>query len=172
MKKQGISALLVLLLLLLIPANAWADVIYPAPGELVVGEEVNHLLATLDPNGSFWTDPALLPEGLYVETEESEGGIQVYLRGVPTQAGAYDLVFNYSGTDSICTIVVLEQSLPEPTLQSVSVETLPEARPPNRLPNWNTRGTNWLPTPSCVKASICESGGSSSSWNGFCEASA
>lgn len=126
MKKQGISALLVLLLLLLIPATASADVIYPAPGELFVGEEVNHLLATLDPEGSFWTDPALLPEGLYVETEESEGAIQVYLRGVPTQPGSYDLVFNYSGTDSICTIVVLEQNLPEPTLQSVSVETLPE----------------------------------------------
>ena len=126
MKKQGISALLVLLLLIFIPATASADVIYPAPGELVVGVEVDHLLATLDPEGSFWTDPALLPEGLYVDTVESEGAIQVYLRGVPTKAGSYDLVFNYSGTDSICTINVIEQDLPAPTLQSVSVETLPE----------------------------------------------
>lgn len=126
MKKQGISALLVLLLLLLIPATASADVIYPAPGELVVGVEVDHLLATLDPEGSFWTDPSLLPEGLYVDTVESEDGIQVYLRGVPTKPGSYDLVFNYSGTDSICTINVIEQNVPEPTLQSVSVETLPE----------------------------------------------
>ncbi len=126
MKKQGISALLVLLLLLLIPATASADVIYPAPGELVVGVEVDHLLATLDPEGSFWTDPALLPEGLHVDTVESEEGIQVYLRGVPTTPGSYDLVFNYSGTDSICTINVIEQNIPEPTLQSVSVETLPE----------------------------------------------
>ena len=126
MKKQGIAALFVMLVLLLIPATASADVIYPAPGELVVGQEVNHLLATLDPGGSFWTDPALLPEGLYVETEESEEAIQIYLRGVPTKAGSYDLVFNYSGTDSICTINVIEQNIPEPTLQSVSVETLPE----------------------------------------------
>ena len=126
MKKQGISALLVLLLLIFIPVTASADVIYPAPGELVVGVEVDHLLATLDPEGSFWTDPALLPEGLYVDTVESEGAIQVYLRGVPTKAGSYDLVFNYSGTDSICTINVIEQIIPAPTLQSVSVETLPE----------------------------------------------
>ncbi len=126
MKKREISALLILLLLLLIPTTASADVIYPAPGELIVGEQVNHLLATLDPEGSFSTDPAMLPEGLYVQTEESAEAIQVFLRGVPTRAGSYDLVFNYSGTDSICTIVVTEKEVPAPTLQAVSVETLPE----------------------------------------------
>ena len=64
MKRKGFSALLVLLLMLLIPVTASADVIYPAPDDFVVDAEVNHLLATLDPGGTVWTDPELLPDGL------------------------------------------------------------------------------------------------------------
>lgn len=126
MKKQGISALLVLLLMLLIPATASADVIYPAPEAFYVDEEVNHLLATLDPGGSVWTDPELLPEGLRVETEEDEQAVQVYLRGIPTAPGVYDLLFDYSGTASICTIMIVEREVPSPVPSAVSVETLPE----------------------------------------------
>ena len=63
MKKQWISTALMLLLMLLIPAAAWADVIYPAPEDFTVGVEVDHLLATLDPGGTVWTDPELLPRG-------------------------------------------------------------------------------------------------------------
>lgn len=87
MKKQWISAALILLLMLLIPIYACADVIYPAPDALVVGEPVNHLLATLDPGGTVWTDPALMPDGLYLDTAETEEGVNVYLRGTPTTPG-------------------------------------------------------------------------------------
>ena len=107
MKRKGIAALLVLLLLLAFPATASADVIYPAPEDFYVGVEVNHLLATLDAGGSVWTDPALLPDGLRVETEESEDGLNVYLRGFPTTPGSYDLLFRYNETDSICTVNIL-----------------------------------------------------------------
>ena len=125
MKKQWISALLVLLLMLLIPVTASADVIYPAPEAFVAGEEVDHLLATLDPGGTAWTDPELLPEGLRLETVESEEGVNVYLRGVPAVPGVYDLVIRYNGVDSLLTLTVVEGEAPSPTPVSVSVETLP-----------------------------------------------
>ncbi len=127
MKKLGISALLLLALMLIIPVTASADVIFPAPEPFVAGEEVNHLLATLDPEGSVTTDPALLPEGLHLETEVTEEGVSVYLRGVPTVPGSYDLLFNYNGTDSICTVTVLPAPEPEPAPVpvSLSVETPP-----------------------------------------------
>ena len=107
MKQKGIAALLVLLVLLAFPVSASADVIYPAPEDFYVGVEVDHLLATLDEGGSVWTDPLLLPEGLRVETEENETGLNVYLRGVPSTPGSYDLLFRYNGTDSICTVNIL-----------------------------------------------------------------
>ena len=121
MKKQGISALLLLLLMLLIPVTASADVIYPAPEAFVAGTEVDHLLATLDPGGTVWTDPALLPEGLSLETEETAEGVNVYLRGVPTVPGTYDLLIVYNDTESVCSVTVLP-----PFPVSVSVETLPD----------------------------------------------
>ncbi len=126
MKKQWISALLVLLLMLLIPVTASADVIYPAPGEFTVGEEVYHLLATLDPGGTVWTDESLLPDGLYVLTVDTEEGVNVYLCGVPTTPGTYTLFFNYNGNESLCSITIVEAEIPEPVPVSVSVETLPE----------------------------------------------
>ncbi len=107
MKRNGIAALLVLLLLLAFPVTASADVIYPAPEDFYVGVEVDHLLATLDAGGSVWTDPELLPAGLRLETEESEEGLNVFLRGLPTTPGSYDLLFRYNGTESICTVNIL-----------------------------------------------------------------
>ena len=125
MKKQWISALLVLLLMLLIPVTASADVIYPAPDTITVGEEVNHLLATLDPGGTVSYDASRLPEGLYVLTAETADGINVYLRGVPTVPGTYDLLINYNGTESICPIHVVEKEVPAPVPVAIRVETLP-----------------------------------------------
>lgn len=126
MKKQWISALLVLLLMLLIPVTASADVIYPAPGAFPVGEEVNHLLASLDPGATVSYDAAMLPEGLYIQNVESADGIKVYLLGVPTVPGSYDLLINYNGTESICTIHIVEKEVPKPTPVAIHVETLPE----------------------------------------------
>jgi hypothetical protein len=82
--------------MLLKPVVACAEVIYPAPEDFVVGEEVNHLLATLDPGSTVWTDPELLPEGLRLETEEDENGLNVYLRGFPTTPGTHDLIIRYN----------------------------------------------------------------------------
>ena len=125
MKKQWISTVLMLLLMLLIPVMACADVIYPAPEDFVVGEEVDHLLATLDPGGTVWTDPELLPAGLRLETEEVEEGLNVYLRGFPAVPGTYDLIIRYNGEDSICTVNIVPGQGAEPTPVSVSVETPP-----------------------------------------------
>ena len=125
MKKQWISTVLMLLLMLLIPVMACADVIYPAPEDFVVGEEVDHLLATLDPGGTVWTDPELLPAGLRLETEEVVEGLNVYLRGFPTVPGTYDLIIRYNGEDSICTVNIVPGQGAEPTPVSVSVETPP-----------------------------------------------
>lgn len=125
MKKQGISVLLILLLLLVIPVSARADVIFPAPGAFVVGEEVNHLLALLDPGASVSIDGGVMPDGLYVYSVEDEDGVHVYLAGVPTTPGHYDLLINYNGTDSICTVTIVPGEEPDPVPVSVSVETVP-----------------------------------------------
>ena len=125
MKRKGIAALLVLLLLLAFPVSASADVIYPAPEDFYVGAEVDHLLATLDEGGSVWTDPELLPDGLRVETEESAEGLNVYLRGCPTTPGSYDLLFRYNGTDSICTVNILPSGETPPVPVSLYVLRLP-----------------------------------------------
>lgn len=114
-----------LLLILTVPVLAWADVIYPAPGDLVVGTSVNHLLATLDPGDTVSVNAVGLPEGLFLATEESEGGVNVYLRGTPVTPGSYDCVFYYNESSSICTINVIPAPVPEPTLASISVETGP-----------------------------------------------
>ena len=125
MKKHWISAALAVLLILLIPVMASADVIFPAPGAITVGEDVDHLLAVLDPEGTVWTNPDLMPAGLRLETEEFDGGINVYLRGVPTVPGEYDLVINYSGSNSICSLNILPGEIPAPVLSAVSVATPP-----------------------------------------------
>ena len=126
MKKQWISAALALLLMLLMPVCAWADVIYPAPDALVVGEAVNHLLATLDPGSTVWTDPAQMPEGLYLDVAESEEAVNVYLRGTPATPGDYSLIILYNDTESICNISVLPAEEPEPVVPvSLTVESLP-----------------------------------------------
>lgn len=125
MKKHWLSAALAVLLILLIPVVASADVIFPAPGAITVGENVEHLLATLDPGGTVWTNPDLMPEGLRLETEETEDGVNVYLRGVPTVPGTYDLVINYSGSNSICSLHILPEEGPVPVLSAISVATPP-----------------------------------------------
>lgn len=125
MKHKGLSALLVLLLMLLIPVTASADVIYPAPDDFTVGVEVNHLLATLDPGGTVWTDPELLPDGLRLETEETEEGVDVYLRGFPTTPGTYDLLFRYNDVESICTVTILPGEEREPVPEAITVFQLP-----------------------------------------------
>ena len=125
MKHKSLAALLVLLFMLSIPITASADVIYPAPAPFVTGVEVNHLLATLDPGGSVWTDPELLPPGLHLETEEMEEWVNVYLRGVPTVPGVYNLLFAYNDVYSLCIITVLPGREPLPQPVALSVEQLP-----------------------------------------------
>ncbi len=124
MKKKGIAVLLALILLLLMPVTASADMIYPSPGFLTVGQEVSYLLATLDPGGTVSAE-GQMPEGLYLATKEIPEGINVYLCGTPTTPGSYSLLIHYNDIDSICSFTVLPAEEPEPTPVSVSVETLP-----------------------------------------------
>ncbi len=120
MKKHLFSAALLLLLMLLIPVTASADALYPAPETLYVGDEVDCLLAALDAGGTVWHDPGQLPPGLRLESEESDAGIQVYLRGKPTQAGDYDVVILYNGSASKCSLHITD-----PAVVALSLETLP-----------------------------------------------
>lgn len=125
MKKHLCSAALALLLILLIPAMASADVIYPAPPAMTVGQPVDHLLATLDPGGTVSVS-GVMPEGLYLDKQETDDGVNVYLRGVPIVAGTYDLIINYNGSNSICTLEILTAPVDVIVPVAISVATMPD----------------------------------------------
>ena len=126
MKKHLISVAILLLLMLSIPTAAWADMIYPAPEDLIVGTQVDHLLATLDPGGTVWTDVELMPAGLRLETEETDGGVEVYLRGTPEEPGDFEVVIQYNSILSICSLHILPGTEPTPVPALLTVESLPE----------------------------------------------
>ena len=104
MKKSLISALLVLLLIISLPAAAFADVIYPAPGNVEAGSYMNHLIAELTPGCQ--VSASGLPEGVSLAEEPGEELTQVYLRGTPTTAGTYSAIINVDGNSTICTFTV------------------------------------------------------------------
>ena len=83
MKKSLISALLVLLLIISLPAAAFADVIYPAPGNVEAGSYMNHLIAELTPGCQ--VSASGLPEGVSLAEEPGEQ--------LPVTEGAITLPF-------------------------------------------------------------------------------
>ena len=99
MKNRILSAALCLLLLLSCGPLAFADVIYPAPGDVEAGSPLEHLAATVAPESSVNAAANTLPDGVNVETAESADGLDIYLRGTPDVAGYY-----------YCVITVAEES--------------------------------------------------------------
>ena len=100
MKKRVLSAALCLLLLLSCGPCAFADVIYPAPGDVAAGSPLEHLAATVAPESSVNADENTLPAGISVETDSGMEGTNIYLRGTPDVAGQY-----------YCVITVAEENV-------------------------------------------------------------
>lgn len=104
MKKAILSAVLVLLMMLSYPSCAFADVIYPAPEDVEAGTYMNHRIASMDSGGE--ASASGLPEGVSLESQLSENGEDLYLRGTPSSPGIYSSVININGTSAICTFTV------------------------------------------------------------------
>ena len=97
MKKRIFSAALCLLLLLSCGPLAFADVIYPAPGDVEAGSPLEHLAATVAPESSVSAAENTLPDGVNVETDDGSDGLDIYLRGTPDVAGYYNCFITITG---------------------------------------------------------------------------
>lgn len=97
MKKRIFSAALCLLLLLSCGPLAFADVIYPAPGDVEAGSPLEHLAATVAPESSVSAAESTLPDGVNVETDDGSDGLDIYLRGTPDVAGYYNCFITITG---------------------------------------------------------------------------
>ena len=64
MKRTILSAALILLLLLIVCPAAFADVTYPDPAPLEVGQTLNHLAASVEPGSSVAVSAGSLPPGV------------------------------------------------------------------------------------------------------------
>ena len=98
MKKKFITALLVLVLAFSLAPMAFADTIYSAPGAIEAGRSIDHLAATL--SSGVVVSATDLPPGIVLETEESENGLNVYLRGSSLTAGNYNCFINIDDSEN------------------------------------------------------------------------
>ncbi len=112
MKKTILSAAVILLLLLSIGPAAWADVTYPDPAPLEVGQTLNHLAASVEPGSSVSVSAGSLPPGVDLFLDEQPDALYVYLRGIPTTAGYYDAVLNVNDQNSFLCSVDVEPAQP------------------------------------------------------------
>lgn len=106
--KHMISTAAVLLLMLLILPTAFADVTYPAPGDIEAGSRLDHLVATVSADSRVSASEGTLPAGITLETETGAAGLNIYLRGTTTAVGSYNCVINVNDAHSlICPINVV-----------------------------------------------------------------
>ncbi len=106
MKKRFLSAVLALLLMLLIAPMAFADYIYPAPEAVLVGQPLNHLVATVASGSQV---SGSLPEGLSLVVEEEAQEANVYLQGALSEAGIYECIITIDQTSFSCPVTVMPQ---------------------------------------------------------------
>lgn len=110
MKKRLISMAAMLLLMLAIIPAAFADVTYPAPGDIPVGGTLDHLVAIVSASSAQATE-GTLPPGILLETSSGSDGLYIYLRGTPSAVGSYDCVINVDGARTIiCPVNVIPAS--------------------------------------------------------------
>ena len=100
MKRTILSAAVILLLLLIFCPAAFADVTYPDPAPLEVGQTLNHLAASVEPGSSVTVSAGALPPGVDLVLDEQDDAMYVYLRGVPTQPGYYDAILDVNAENS------------------------------------------------------------------------
>lgn len=106
--KHMISTAAVLLLMLLILPTAFADVTYPAPGDIEAGTRLDHLVATVSAGSHVSASEGTLPAGITLETETGADGINIYLRGTSIAVGSYNCVINVNDANSlICPINIV-----------------------------------------------------------------
>ncbi len=98
MNKKLLSVLIALLLVFSLSPAAFADTIYSAPGAIEAGRRIDHLAATLSSGVS--VSATGLPPGIVLETEESDDGLNVYLRGVSLVAGNYNCFISIDDSEN------------------------------------------------------------------------
>ncbi|MBQ7895650.1 MAG: hypothetical protein IJ364_03725, partial [Oscillospiraceae bacterium] len=108
MKKIVTALLLALLMVFSMAGAAFADITYASPGDVEAGTSLRHLLATVASGSTVSANDSSLPYGCYVETEETENGLNVYLSGTPSVAGSYNCVIDFGNSNSlVCPLNVL-----------------------------------------------------------------
>lgn len=112
MKKRFFSAAFLLLLMLLMSAAAYADVTYPAPAPIEVGQPLDHMLASVAEDSVVSYVEGTLPGGVRLETEIRDGAQFVFLRGTPSAVGEYDCVITVSNSGDIICPVKVTPSVP------------------------------------------------------------
>lgn len=106
--KRLLSTAAVLLLMLLLLPTAFADVTYPAPGDIEAGTQLNHLVATVSADSLVSASEGTLPAGIALETESGNEELNIYLRGTSTAVGSYNCVINLNDSHSlICPINII-----------------------------------------------------------------
>lgn len=111
----------VLLLMLRLSPAARAE-IYSAPEDVTVGRPFSYLAATVPAGCAVEASGETLPAGVTVEVKDGavEGEQDVYLSGVPEDAGAFDCLINISYEQSSNQIVFPLVVLPENPVVTVS----------------------------------------------------
>lgn len=112
MNKKILSAAVFLLLLLSIVPAAYADVTYPDPEPLEVGQTLNHLAASVEPGSSVSVSAGALPPGVDLYLDDKTDTTDVYLRGVPTVPGYYDAVVDVNSQSTFMCSVDVEPAQP------------------------------------------------------------
>ena len=113
MRKPILSAAVILLLLLSFGPAAFADVTYPDPAPLEVGQTLNHLAASVEPGSSVTVSAGSLPPGVDLVLDDNEDTTDVYLRGIPTVPGYYDAVLDVNAQNSFMCSVDVEPAQPQ-----------------------------------------------------------
>lgn len=112
MKKRLFSAALLLMLMLSISVSAFATVAYPAPGPVEVGQNLDHLLATVSSESAVSAVEGTLPDGVGLAVVPKDTEKDIYLRGVPVTVGEYDCVIEVEGSGTLMCHVTVTPSVP------------------------------------------------------------
>ena len=108
MNKRLISTAVILLLIFSILPAAYADVTYPAPGNIEAGSQLDHLWAVVSTSDTVTPLGNTFPDGVLLETEDKSDGKYIYLRGTPTAVGSFDCVISINGVSNLlCTLNIV-----------------------------------------------------------------
>ena len=106
MRKRFLSFALALLVILALPAGAFADK-YCNLGQVQAGQPINCFIASLSGSGEVSADR--LPTGCELVTETLNGVVHLYLRGTPAQSGSYSFQVSTGVPDELmaCSVSVV-----------------------------------------------------------------